>query len=446
MANTVTDLTQGSVPRQLIRYAVPVVTTSLLQAVYSIVDILVVSKMLGPSGVSGVNNASQFMLVLTQIAIGLANGGNILVGQYFGAGQKEEQERTTGTFFTLFLILGACFAVGAAIAARPFMVFMGAPSLKDAVGYLSVSAWGLFFIYLYNAQASTLRAVGNSRAPLYCILTSTALNIALDLLFVGPLGMGTAGAALATVIAQAVACALAFAYMLRHRAIFSWARDLLRLRGDKVRAIFRIGIPCAVQMTVAGISWLVVTYLINDYGVVWSAANGFSVKIKDFSMMFITSLSTAASSMIAQNLGAKEFDRARSTMYCAMRMTVCMSAALIVLLELTAPALMGLFTDDLQVVAAGALNLRIEIVSQVFYAIFLVYHALMLGAGDTWWVFFSSFTNCIVARVVLATALEALWGIHGVFVACAIAPAVSVPIGIAYTRSGRWRKSLTTAR
>lgn len=445
MANSVSDLTQGSVSRQLVRYAIPVITTSLLQALYSIVDILVVSKMLGPAGVSGVNNASQFMLVLTQIAIGLSNGGNILVGQYFGAGQKEERERTTGTFLVLFLLLGVGLSVIAAVVARPFMTFMGAPSLDDAVGYLAVSAWGLVFIYLYNAQASVLRAVGNSKAPLYCILTSTVVNIVLDILFVGPLGMGTAGAALATVIAQGVSCTMAFIYLLCHREIFSWDRSQLRLSGERVKAILKIGIPCAVQMTVAGISWLVVTYLINDYGVVWSAGNGFSVKIKDFSMMFITALTTASSSMIAQNLGAREYERAKATMYCAMRMTVCMAVGLIVVLELTAPALLGLFTDEAEVIAAGAINLRIEIIGQVFYAIFLVYHALMLGAGDTWWVFLSSFTNCIVARVVLATAFEALWGIHGVFIACAIAPSVSVPVGMYYTHSNRWRKSLTTS-
>lgn len=446
MERTVNNLTQGSVSRQLIRYAIPVITTSLLQAIYSVVDILVVSKMMGPSGVSGVNNASQFMLILTQIAIGLSNGGNILVGQYFGAGQKEERERTTGTFFLLFLLLGIGLSFFAAIVARPFMTFMGAPSLEDAAAYLSVSAWGIVFIYLYNAQAAVLRAVGNSKAPLYCVLTSTVVNIALDVLFVGPLKMGTAGAALATVIAQCVSALLAFFYLLRHREIFSWERHLLKLDQEKVRHIFRIGIPCAVQMTVAGISWLVVTYLINDYGVIWSAGNGFAVKIKDFSMMFITALATAASSMIAQNLGAREYERAKSTMYCAMRLTVGMAIALIIFLELTAPTLLSLFTDEAEVIAAGAFNLRVEIIGQVFYAVFLVFHALMLGAGDTWWVFLSSFANCIVARIVLATTFEAIWGIHGVFIACAIAPAVSIPVGMIYTRSGRWRKSLTTVR
>ena len=125
-----------------------------------------------------------------------------------------------------------------------------------------------------------------------------------------------------------------------------------------------------------------------------------------------------------------------------MRMTVCMAVILTVVLEFTAVPLLSLFSDDAQVVATGALNLRIEILGQVFYAIFLVYHALMMGAGDTWWVFLSSFANCIVFRVVLSILFERFWGVVGIYAACAIAPSISVPVGMYYTWSGRWRKSL----
>ena len=131
-------------------------------------------------------------------------------------------------------------------------------------------------------------------------------------------------------------------------------------------------------------------------------------------------------------------------MYTAMRMALAMAAVIIVVVELAAPVLVGAFTDDPQAIHYAVLNLRIEILGQVFYAIFLVYHALMLGAGDTWWVFLSSFANCIVFRVILAITLEHFFQIEGVFVACAIAPSISVPVGMYYTHSGRWRKSLTT--
>ena len=436
------NLTEGRVSAQLVRYALPVVASSLMQAIYSLVDMLVVSSMLGESGASGVSNGAQFITVMTQVAIGLSNGGNILVGQYFGAGDEENRERTTGSFFTLFSILGVVMAVVVCLIARPFMVFMGAPALNEATAYLTAASWGLIFIYGYNAAASVLRAMGNSKTPMRCVLVSVVANVGLDILFVGPLGLGTAGAAWATVISQGMSCIMCVVYLLRHREFFSFAGKYLRLRWEKIRVILKLGIPCAVQMTVAGISWLVVTYLINDYGAVISAANAYSGKIKDLSGMFISAMSTAASSMVAQNLGAGLYDRGKKVMYTAMRMTLCMAVVIIVVIQLLAPVFVSAFTSDPEAARYAVLNLRIEIFGQIFYAMFLVYHSLMLGSGDTWWVFFSSFTNCILFRAVLAITFEHFWGVEGVYLACAIAPASSVPIGMWYTRSNRWRKSL----
>ena len=278
MASAQHDLTQGSVTKQLIRYALPVVASSLLQAIYSLVDMLVVSRLLGETGASGVSNASQFITVLTQVAIGLSNGGNILVGQYFGAGDRKNREETTGSFFTLCVLLGAAVSVLIFFVSGPFMTMMGAPARAEAVAYLTAACWGLFFVYGYNAFASVLRAMGNSRTPMTCVLVSVVTNIGLDILFVGPLGLGTAGAAWATVISQGISCVMCFAYLLGHREFFSFQRELLRMRWEKIRVILKLGIPCAVQMTVAGISWLVVTYLINDYGAVISAGRDTKVE------------------------------------------------------------------------------------------------------------------------------------------------------------------------
>lgn len=442
MAQSYTALTTGRVPGQLIRYAVPVVLTSLMQALYNLVDMLIVSRMLGPAGASAVNNSSQVMLVLTQIAIGLSNGGNVLVGQYFGAGDERRRQETTGSFFSLFALLGLLFSVLACTFSRSFLVFMGAPALEEAAAYLEISTLGLFFIFGYNALASALRAVGNSRAPMRFVMISTGLNVLLDLLFVGPFGWGTAGAAAATVLSQGLAFLLALFYLLCAGNLFSFCRENLRMRRKYILLIFKVGVPCAVQMTVAGISWLTVTYLINRYGVVYSAGNGFAVKIKDLSMMFITAMSTAASSMIAQNLGAGLYERAREILYTAMKLAAASATVMTLLIELTAPLLIGIFTPDPEVIAAGALNLRIEVLGQVFYAIFISYHALMIGAGHTWCVFGSSFANCILFRVVLAVSFEHFFGIVGVFAACAIAPSISVPIGMLYTHSNRWRRSL----
>ena len=439
---TITDLTTGGVRQQLIRYAVPIITTSLLQAVYAIVDMLVVSRFLGSGGASGVSNAAQVTTILSSIAIGLSNGGNIMVGQYFGNKDKKNQDETIGTFFSLFFLLGIAASVLCWLASAPFLTFMKAPSFQDAYDYLSISTLGFFFIFGYNAVASVLRAVGNSRKPMHFVMAGILLNVVLDLLFVGPMNMGTAGAALATVIGQAVTFLWALLYLLRHRDIFPFTPELFRIRGNKASMILQLGIPCAVQMTVAGISWLVVTYQINPYGADASAAAAYSTKIKDLSMMFITALSNAGASMIAQNLGAQKYDRAKEVLYTAMKMAVAMAVALTLLLEIGAPLFLSAFTTDENVLSIAVLNLRIEILGQVFYAIFLTYHALMIGAGHTWWVLFSSFINCILFRVILSISFNALWGLTGVFIACAIAPATSVPVGWLYTRSNRWRRSL----
>ncbi|MBR5382177.1 MAG: MATE family efflux transporter [Oscillospiraceae bacterium] len=441
-----TDLTQGSVSRQLIRYALPVVATQLLQAVYSLVDMLIVSRLIGSAGVSGVSNASQTIHVLTMIAIGLSNGGNIMVGQYYGSHDEKNRTETTGSFFTLFGLLGVVFAAGSFLLARPFLVFLRAPAFEEALAYLRIGAFGLLFVFGYNALAAVMRAVGNSRVPMVCILVSSLLNIALDLLFVGPLHMGTAGAAAATVISQAVSFLLALLYLLRADKIFRFTPENMRMHADKIRQILKVGVPCAIQMSIAGFSWLAVTYLINDYGIVWSAANGFSSKIKEFLLQFIHAVVTASSSMIAQNLGAQAYDRAEKTLRTGMVMTLSMAAVFIVLVEIFAQPLMRVFTNETDVVAAGALNLRIEIVSQIFYAVFLMYHSLMLGAGDSWWVLLSSFCNCILFRLIFSFIFESLWGVAGVFIACAAAPIVSIPIGYYYKRSGRWRKSLAAGQ
>ncbi|MBR1781227.1 MAG: MATE family efflux transporter [Oscillospiraceae bacterium] len=441
MANQ-TDLTQGGVRRQLIRYALPVIATTVMQTVYSLVDLLVVSRLLGTAGASGVSNSTQITLMLTNVAVGLSNGGNILVSQYFGAKDRANREKVTGTFLTLFALVGLgmsalCFAF-----AVPMLRLIKAPAMAEATAYLRTAAFGMVFVALYNCLASVLRAVGNSKRPMRIILFTCIFNLALDLLFVGPLGLGTAGAALATVLSQALSFVLALLYLLRNRDIFSFDPSLLRPDGAIVARILKLGIPNAVQMLVASISWLTVAFLINGHGVNYSAASAYAGKVKDLSSMFIIALSNAAAVMIAQTLGAGLYDRALAVLREALKLSLLISAVLVVLIELTAPYLASAFTDDAAVIAITALNIRIEILGQMFYAIFLIYHSLMIWAGDTYMVLLSSFVNCILFRVPVCSIANALFGVVGVFVACAIAPASSIVVGWLYTRSNHWRRSI----
>lgn len=343
-----TNLTEGSVTKKLLLYALPLVGTSMLQAIYSITDIIVVGHFVGGSGISAVNNASLITHLLTQIIIGFTVGGNVLIGQFFGAGDEDNRKKASGTLFTICLAAGLLVSAVFFFLARPFLAALGAPALEEAASYLRICALGLFSVFGYNALSSILRAMGNSRMPLYFIIASTAINVGLDLLFVAGLGMGVAGAAIATVTAQCVAFLAALFYVLKNR---------------------------------------------RHYGLAARKPN------------------------------------ASSPSACRWP---CSSPS---------PASPG----EAAVQKWAVFNLRIEIVAQLFYAGFMSFNTLATGAGRTIFVMLNSFANCIVMRVVLALWFESLWGITGVYIACAVAPAISVPIGYWYYRSNRWQRSLAGA-
>lgn len=447
MASIDRDLTRGSVTKQLVRYALPLVTTSLLQSLYSIADFIVAGHFIGSAGQSAINNATLIMNLMTQIAIGLTLGGNILIGQYFGNREDEPRKQSAGSLVTMSLIVGAVCAVLFTLFSRQLVTLLKAPALDEAAIYMGICAVGLFPIFGYNALSALLRAVGNSKMPLYFIIASTATNVVLDLVFVAVLHWGVAGAALATLISQFVSFFAALFFCLKHREHLGLTLKYLRPRAERVRAITKLGLPTAFQWAIASVSWLVVAYLINGYGLtVYSAANGVSNKIKDFCQLFISAMTGAASTMVAQNLGARLYDRARDVMKTCMKITLGMAAVLILISELLAPVLVSFFTPDPEVQHWAAINLRIEIIGQLFYAGFFTYNTLATGCGDTMFVMWNSFVNCIIFRLVLAILFNHLWGIHGVFIACAIAPASSVPIGWFYCRKGYWKKSLTTRK
>lgn len=440
MAIAQTDLTQGSIPKKLARFAAPLVLSSVLQSAYGIVDMIVAGNFIGPNALSAINNSSTVMYMLTQIIIGLATGANILIGQYYGAKERENWQAATTTQFTFSMLAGLITAAVMVLLSRPLLILLKAPALEPATEYLQICSIGILFIFGYNANSAALRAVGNSRAPLICVICTAVMNIVLDLVFVAVLRMGTAGTALATVISQGVSFFVSLGFVLKGRNIFGLSLKKLYIRGDKLRRFLKLGIPCAVQMSVAALSWLVVTYLLNDYGIAVSAGNGIAGKIRDFCLLFTHAMCSASTAMVAQCVGAGKLDRARKVMYTCMAMTVGIAAVLILFVELTAPVLVQGFTDDPETAAYAVKNLRIEIIGQIFYASFFVYHTLALGVGNSWFAFCSSFVNCILVRLVLAIILNHFFGAEGIYWACMIAPFSSVPIGLWYERSNHWRK------
>lgn len=436
------NLTEGVIWKTLIRYSLPVVLSSLLQSAYSIVDLILAGQFIGKVGISAINNSSQIIVMLTQIIMGITMGASILISQYYGAKDREGRVATNITLFTVSLLFGlmACFLI--LVFGKGMLILLGAPALDEAASYLRICAVGLFPVFGYNALSAMIRGVGNSKQPLYFIMVTATLNVVLDVWFMGGLHWGTAGAAWATVIAQFMSFLIALLYTLKQKELFALNLRRLSIKKDKLLHMLRLGIPSAVQMTLVGLSWLTMTFLINRYGVEASAASGIAAKIKDLALLFTIAMTSATSTMVAQCLGAEQYDRASRSVHIARRITIGVSIVLILLVELTAPQLIAFFGPDTQTAYWAVKNLRIEIIAQVFYASFMVYNALAIGAGHTLFALASSIMNSIVVRLILAVVLNHFFGLVGIFWACMIAPASSVPLGYFYERSNVWRKSL----
>lgn len=434
------ELTEGSVRSRLIQYAVPLVIISLMQSLYSMADLMISGHFIGARGISGINNSSQVMELLTKIMIGLSQGGSILIGQFFGAKEDEKRKETTNTLFYSFIVMSVVLATVIYLSAGTILKALDAPAYEEALAYLRICSIGIFFIAGYNALVAAVRGVGDSKRPMKIILFSICVNVLLDLLLVGGFRMGTRGAAIATVISQGVSFLLILIHVLKNPDIFGIRLLQPVFYTRRFSRIIALGIPCAVQMSLAAVSWLTVTKFVNGYGVTASAGAGVSAKIKDFCQLFISAVSSASATMVAQTLGAGKYDRAKEVLYTAMKLTCAAALVLIVAVEIGAPVFAGFFTRDSGAVDVAALNLRIEIIGQIFYAVFMMYHGFAIGAGHTWFVLFSSFVNCILVRVVLVVILESFLGISGIFLACMIAPSASVPLGMVYVKTDVWRK------
>jgi putative MATE family efflux protein len=436
------DLTEGVIWKTLLRYAMPVILSALLQSAYSIVDMVLAGLFVGETGISAINNSGQVLLFLTQVIMGITMGGSILMGQYYGNRDHENRVKTNVTLFSLSLLSGL-FMMGLLLGlGEPILRLLKAPALEESLIYLRVCALGLLPVCGYNALAAMIRAVGNSKAPLHFIMVTTVVNIVLDTMFMGLLGWGVAGAAWATVIAQTASFLVALLYVLRHKDLFALGLGGLYIKADKLYHMLRLGVPSAVQMTMVGFSWLTMTFLVNGYGVEASAASGIAARIREVSQLFTMGMGAAAATMVAQCLGAGDFARARNTVHTGMRIAISVSLVVILVVELTAPQLVSLFHPNQETAYWAVRNLRIEILAQVFYASFMVYNALAIGAGHTLFALGSSIMNSIIARLILAALLNHYFGLVGIFWACMIAPASSVPLGYLYERSGIWKKSL----
>ena len=385
MADTTLDLTEGSIPGKILAFAWPVFLGQLFQQLYNVVDSLVVGNFIGSEALAAVGSSGSLIQMLVGLINGLFMGAGVVVSRYVGAKDDTNISAAVHTTLTLGLMIGLAASVFGVALSPTILVWMGTPDsvFADADVYLRLYFSGMLAGVLYNAANGICNAVGDSRHSLYYLIVSSVTNVVLDLLFVAVLHTGVAGAAVATVIAQAFAALLNLVRL--HGIAEPWRVELrkLRLYPGMAAQVLRIGLPSGLQNSIISIANVVVQSNINAFGAYAMSGSAAYSKIEGFGFLPITSFSMAMATFIGQSLGAKKYDRARKGARFGVVCGVAMAELVGVVIYLAGPQLIGLFDRAPETIEYGVI--RCHIVCPLFCLLALSHcmAGILRGAGKS---------------------------------------------------------------
>lgn len=446
------DLTTGNITKQLIRFGIPLFLANLLQSFYSIVDMLVVGNVVGSTGLAAISNASMISFIINSICTGVAIGGTVLAARCKGAGDRVGQRETIGTLFSLSAAAAVLVTLTGLAGYPTVFRLLGVPeaAMKDACDYMFIICCGTICVFGYNAVCAVMRGMGDSRSPLYFVLVATVVNIILDILLVGVWGMGTKGAACATVFSQGVSFAVSVVHLRRQDFVFDFRRRSFAVKWDRLVSILSVGLPSAVQMVVVNLSYLLITGMFNAHGMEVAAAVGIGLKVNTFAGMPCWAVGQAVTAMTGQNMGAGKTGRVRETVRTGLALNLAVTLCAVLAVQVSAVRIISLFAPSDQAVAQyGVLYLRICCcANSLVYAAMYTYDSFATGVGAACVAMVNSLLDSVVVRLAFSWLLGSLMGLGftGVCLGQALSPLLPALAGAWYFRRGRWEKKMGEAK
>ena len=440
----INDLTEGSVAKKLLYFAFPFMLSNLLQTVYNLVDMSVVGHFMGSAGLSAVSVGGRLVELLTFLCTGFCTGGQILLSQQVGAKQKEGIQKTIGTMFTFVLLCAVVLGTLSIVFHRSLLTLLNTPAaaFDQAAGYMVICNSGCLFIFGYNALCAILRGLGDSKRPLMFVAIASVINLVLDLLFVAGLRMGAAGAAIATVISQAISFLSALVYLIVKREAFgfTFSRKSLRMDGFTLKTLTKLGVPLAFQTAAISVSMLFVNSFINAYGEAASAVYGAGTKLQGIPSIITQGMSMANASMVGQNMAAGKPDRVRASVRTCFTLNACVYGVFIVACLAFPKLIFSLFTTDADVMALAPTYLRISCIGFAAGIFNSSFNSVINGIGFTSLSMTIGLLDGVVARISfsLLFGITLGMGLNGFFLGHILAIWVTALLSFLYYLSGRW--------
>lgn len=437
------DMTSGSIVRHLIAFSVPLLIGNIFQQLYNTVDSVVVGNFVGKQALAAVGSVAPVINMLIGFFTGFATGAGVLISRYYGAHEPENVHKSVQTTMALTILLSIVLSVLGVWLTPPLLRAMQTPDdvIVQAEEYLEIYFAGLTGLLVYNSGSGILRAVGDTKRPLYFLVVSAVVNTVLDIVFVVYFKMGIAGVAIATVIAQLVSAVLTVIVLMRTDGDYRLVWREVRMDPPILRRIWALGLPSALQLAVTAFSNVFVQSYINRFGSDCMAGWTSYGKIDSFALLPITSLSLAVTTFVGQNLGAGDHERARAGTRTTLLLCEACTVVLLVPLMVFAPQLIRLFSQEPEVCRYGTLFIRLISPFYLMVTINQVISGSLRGAGDAQNCMFIMLGSFVVFRQIylfiiyrlLPEVIPTVLGYPAGWVLCSI-------IFVIYYRSGKWKK------
>ncbi len=441
------DLTRGTPWRLILQFALPIMAGNLLQQLYNTADTIIVGNFNGQQALSAVGACASLTALFTALAIGFSIGAGVLISQYFGASREQELRQYAATAIVLMLAMGLLMSlIGVCSAGFLLARALGTPEalLPLTLLYFRIYAAGLVFQFGYNIAAALLRALGDSKATLYFLLVSSVLNVVLDLVFVAGLGMGVAGAAIATVISQIASCGIGFAYMHRRYALLRFSLRELRMDLKTAGRILQVGAPMAIQQSIVSCGFLFLQRLVNYYGESMIASYTVASRMENILMIPIIGIQNTMATFAGQNMGAHRPDRVSKGLGQGVLVSLGMTLILCLAQIAGIPLIIRAFQLDAGAAAICRLHLFSSAVAIPIFAVYFPANGMCQGVGEGFHATFYALL-ALGLRVVFAYALHktSLFGYTAIWWSQAMSWTITLVVCYVHFFRGKWKdKSL----
>ena len=397
------DFTQGSILKKLSLFMLPILGALVLQAAYGAVDLLVVGRFGSTAGLSAVSTGSQVLNLVTFVVTQFAMGITVLIARYLGEKKPEYIGPVIGGGMVVFALISAALFVIMVALARPISVLMQAPAeaVDLTASYVRICGGGIFFIVAYNLLSAIFRGLGDSKSPLLFVLVACIVNIVGDLVLVAGFGLDAAGAAIATVAAQAVSVVCAVVMLLKKGLPFQFHKSDFRLN-TQCRKFLGIGLPLAMQEFLTQVSFLALCAFVNRLGLEASSGYGVACKIVNFAMLIPSSLMQSMASFVSQNIGAGSKKRAKRAMFTGIGIGLVFGCAVFALVWCKGDLLAGVFTTDAAVIANAFAYLKGFAPETIVTAILFSMVGYFNGNNKTVWVMVQGLVQTLLVRLPMA--------------------------------------------